>query len=149
MGTGKVDEVTTAERLSLFVDASGWIAINDPRDGRNKAASHFYKEKAFKEYNQFVTTNLIVAETHAYLLKVGGRAYGLKYLALINSSTRINVVHSTAELEEAALKLLFKYQDQGFSFCDAVSFTVMRGLGIKDAFAFDRHFETAEFRRLP
>jgi hypothetical protein len=31
----------------------------------------------------------------------------------------------------------------------ALKFAVMKELGIKDAFAFDRHFETAGFRRLP
>lgn len=133
----------------LFIDSGGWIALNDPRDSQNSAASRFYRDQAFSRYSHIVTTNLIVAETHAYLLKAGAASYGLKYLSLINSSTRVSVIHSTVELEEAAFKLLGKYKDQDFTLCDAVSFSVMKELGINDAFAFDSHFETAGFRRLP
>jgi predicted nucleic acid-binding protein len=138
-----------ATRLSLFVDTSSWVAVNNPRDGLHKTARKFYKEKAFGKFHGLVTTNLVMAEAHSYLLKTCGRVPALKFLALVNSGTRINIIYSTPDLEEAALKLLFKYQDQDFSFCDAVSFAVMKEMGVRAAFAFDSHFETAGFRRLP
>lgn len=134
---------------SLFVDSGGWIAINDPRDGHNAVARVFYCDGALKKYRLLVTTNLVVAETHAYLLKLGGRKYALKFLSLLDLSTRIDVIHSTPVLENAARSILIKFQDQPFSLCDAVSFAVMKELSIRDAFAFDRHFETVGFRRLP
>ncbi|MHB9112159.1 MAG: type II toxin-antitoxin system VapC family toxin [Thermoleophilia bacterium] len=138
-----------AARPPLFVDSSSWIAVNNPRDRHHESASDFYRDKAFRRFNGLVTTNLVIAETHAYLLKSSGRGPALKFLALVNSGARIKVIHSKPELEEEALRILFKYQDQELSFCDAVSFAVMKDQGIKDAFALDTHFETAGFHRLP
>lgn len=140
--------MTSAGR-PLFVDSSSWIAVNNIRDRHHVSAGDFYKVQAFSKFSGLITTNLVIAETHAYLLRSTGRGPALKFLTLVNSGARIKVIHSQPELEEEALKKLFKYQDQEFSFCDAVSFAVMDELGIKDAFAFDRHFETAGFNRLP
>ncbi len=139
----------TAFQRSLFIDASGWIAINDPRDGLHAAAVTFYRDDALTKYKNLVTTNLVVAETHALLLKLGGRNVALKFLARLDLSTRVEVVFSNPDLGKEAYRILLKYQDQRFSYCDAVSFAVMKELDIKDAFAFDRHFETAGFRHLP
>lgn len=149
MGAGALGEVKRAGRASLFVDSGGWIAVNDPRDRHSTAARSFYREKALGRYKWLFTTNLVVAESHAYLLKTVGRPYALKFLTLLEASNRVNLIHSTAEIENEARHLLGKYQDQDFSLCDAVSFAVMSEMGIRDAFAFDRHFEMAGFRRLP
>lgn len=142
-------KVKSSRRASLFIDSGGWIAVNVSRDRRNKAASVFYKDDALNRYESLVTTNLVVAETHAYLLKAGGRGFALEFLSLLHSSTRVNVIFSTLEIENSASSIIRKYQDQEFSLCDAVSFAVMKELGIRDAFAFDAHFETAGFHRLP
>jgi predicted nucleic acid-binding protein len=42
--------------------------------------------------------------------------------------------------EERAITILKKQKDKTYSFCDALSFSVMERLGIADAVAFDRHF---------
>ncbi len=45
-----------------------------------------------------------------------------------------------------AFRLMRKYADQGVSFTDCLSFTMMKRAGLKDVFGFDRHFESAGFR---
>ncbi|MEK7816930.1 MAG: PIN domain-containing protein [Actinomycetota bacterium] len=142
-------KVGRAAGYSIFVDSGGWIAVNDPRDKQHKTAGDFYREKAIGSYVELVTTNLVVAETHAALLRAGGREKGLKFLSLMHSSSRVRLIYSTAELEETAAGILVKFKNQDFSLCDAVSFAAMKEMGIRDAFAFDRYFETAGFRRLP
>jgi predicted nucleic acid-binding protein len=52
-------------------------------------------------------------------------------------------------LEREAEQLLRQFRDQRLSYVDAVSFAVMRSLGVTDAFAFDQHFSTAGFVRVP
>jgi hypothetical protein len=52
-------------------------------------------------------------------------------------------------LEFKAEKILEKYQDQDFSYTDAVSFAAMREFKIGKAFAFDSHFSTAGFAIIP
>jgi len=98
---------------------------------------------------RLLTTNLVVAETHAGLTRARDKTAALKFLTLIGTSSRVQIINSTFDLENQAQDLLRKYHDQRFSLCDAVSFAIMQDLGIKDAFTFDRHFETAGFRRLP
>jgi uncharacterized protein len=60
------------------------------------------------------------------------------------------VVHATPEREARAIgDWLERYDDQDFSFADAVSFTVMAERGITDALTLDGHFASAGFRVLP
>ena len=58
-------------------------------------------------------------------------------------------IYSDQSLEQDAENILVKYQDQDFSYTDAVSFAVMRRDGIDRAFSFDRHFVTAGFTIVP
>ena len=48
-----------------------------------------------------------------------------------------------------AVQELKSHQDKRWSFTDCTSFTIMRQLGIKEAFGFDPNFEEAGFARLP
>jgi len=50
---------------------------------------------------------------------------------------------------DAAWEIFCQYADQDFSFTDCTSFTLMRRLGVQEAFAFDHHFWTAGFVVLP
>jgi predicted nucleic acid-binding protein len=136
-------------RASLFVDAGGWIDTIDPRDKHSAAATEFFRDAAFSKYAGLVTTNLVVAETHASLIGARDRHTAIRFLTLIESSARVNIVYSNREVERRAMQILIKYADQDLSYCDAVSFAVMKELGIRDAFAFDSHFGTMGFRRLP
>ena len=42
--------------------------------------------------------------------------------------------------ERRARAIIEQYQDEAFSYCDAVSFAVMERLDISEAIAFDEHF---------
>lgn len=132
----------------VFVDTGAWHAVSVPGDNHHQQAVLFYR--ALLEKNtRLLTTNLVVAETHAGLTRARDKTAALKFLTLIGTSSRVQIINSTFDLENQAQDLLRKYHDQRFSLCDAVSFAIMQDLGIKDAFTFDRHFETAGFRRLP
>ena len=139
----------SAARSALFVDTSAWLAVNDPRDSLHDTAAAFYREKALKKFRFLVTSNLIVAETHASLIKARGRHVAFKFLALLETSSRVRVIYDTRELGMEAVRIMAKYGDQRFSLCDAVSFAAMKENGIRDVFSFDRHFETMGFHRLP
>jgi len=53
------------------------------------------------------------------------------------------------DVERRAFVLIERYRDHDFSFVDGTSFTVMRAQRIRHAFAFDAHFATAGFLRVP
>ena len=52
-------------------------------------------------------------------------------------------------LENRARQILRQYTAQDFSYVDAVSFALMQEVEITEAFAFDRHFNTAGFVCVP
>jgi predicted nucleic acid-binding protein len=96
-----------------------------------------------------VTTNLVIAESYIILRLELGHGPALAFLDHIKASPRIVRVYSTPELEAEAEETLRRYEDQDFSFTDAVSFAVMRARDITTAFAFDAHFATAGFANVP
>lgn len=139
----------SAARSAIYVDTSAWLAVNDPRDNLHEAAAVFYREDALKKFRTLVTSNLVVAETHAGLIKARGMNVAFRFLELLKASSRVSVIYCTRELEMEGVRILAKYGDQRFSLCDAVSFAVMKDNNIKEVFSFDRHFETAGSLRLP
>jgi len=93
-----------------------------------------------------LTTNLVVAETHALVLARAGRALALQTLHQIDWS--VDVLRVTDEDELAGRAILARYTDKDFSLADAISFAVMDRLGIRDTFTFDRHFAQYGFNIL-
>jgi len=96
-----------------------------------------------------VTTNLIVAETHALLLRRVGRGTAEAFARVVRASPNL-VVTSSPDFEAAALdEWLGRFDDKDFSLTDAVSFAVMAERGIREALTQDRHFATAGFVLVP
>jgi predicted nucleic acid-binding protein len=133
---------------SLFVDTSAWYPLANGGHPDHRALSAALRERVHAGA-QVITTNLIVAETHALLLRRNGRDVALSFARYIRQPPT-SIVHSTAERETVALNdWIDRYQDQDFSLADAVSFTVMDELGIHEALTLDRHFAVAGFVPVP
>jgi predicted nucleic acid-binding protein len=80
--------------------------------------------------------------------ELGHRA-AIAFLDSVHSSPRIERIVSTQFLEDQAEAILRRYDDQDFSYTDAVSFALMKARGLKEAFTFDQHFSTMGFRCVP
>lgn len=131
----------------VFVDTGPYFALSFVGDGNHRAARASY-QRLVDERRQLITTNFILAETHALLLNRLNREIALRVLESIDrSSTRI--VRVTSSDEATAREVLRRYRDKDFSLTDATSFAVMERLGIRTAFAFDRHFAQYGFTPLP
>jgi predicted nucleic acid-binding protein len=106
-------------------------------------------QHAVRRGTRVVTTNLVVAETHALLLRWTSRETARAFVRTMPGSPNV-VVRSSAELERVAVTdWLERYDDQDFSFADAVSFAVMTERGVSEALTLDRHFAAAGFRMVP
>ena len=68
---------------------------------------------------------------------------------MLKQKAAVECVWSSPDLEDQARQILRKYDDQDFSYVDAVSFALMQEIKITEAFAFDRHFNTAGFVCVP
>ena len=131
----------------VFVDTGAYFALTFTGDENHRAARALY-EQLTTERRQLVTTNFVLAETHALLLNRLNRTIALRVLESIDqSSTRI--VRVSASDERLAREILRRYRDKDFSLTDAASFVVMERLGLSTAFAFDRHFAQYGLTVLP
>jgi len=132
----------------LFVDTSAWYPLAVRRDPAHGAVAGVLRERVRRGV-RVVTTNLVLAETHALLLRRTTRAAALAFLGHVGRPPNL-VVYGTPDLDARAVTdWLEAYDDQDFSLADAVSFAVMTERGITDALTLDRHFVGAGFRALP
>ena len=122
----------------IFVDTSAWIALVDPSDLHHKPAVAVYPDLLRRAF--LLTTNLVVAETHIALRRKIGCQVALAFLEKVRQSKRIRVVYPSSEMDETAVQVLRKYDDQDLSYTDAVSFAVIQTRSIQEAFTYDRHF---------
>ena len=128
----------------VFVDTSAWYPLvlsSHPEHERLAGLARRLVQRG----RRIVTTNLVVAETHALVMRRVGIATALTFVQSVTLPPNV-VVRSTAQLEERAVNdWLTRYTDQDFSFTDAVSFAVMRERRISEALTLDHHFEVAGF----
>ena len=132
----------------VFVDAAAWVAIVDRGSTHHRAAVACHQH-VMRERRPFVTTNLVIAEAHALILRYGGYRVAMSFLESVRPALRLVKVFADEALEAEAESILARYADQDFSLTDAVSYAVMRQRGIEEAFTFDSHFSTAGFVILP
>lgn len=132
----------------VFVDSGIWFEAATPKRPAHERSAAVLRE-AYEEHRQLVTTNLVIAEAHALLLRRVNRHVAWEFLRLVRMAPN-TVVASTPELEERAIQgWIQRYDDQDFSLADAVSFAVMAGRGITEALTLDRHFAVAGFTVRP
>jgi uncharacterized protein len=119
----------------VFVDTGAFYAALNRKDEHHREAVQLFT-RAVEEEWQLVTSNFVVAETHALILTRLGRALATGWLRDVPAE----VVRVTAEDEGKARRIIFGYQDKEFSYCDATSFAVAERMRIREVMAFDPHF---------
>lgn len=139
---------TIRERI-VFVDTSAHYASID-KDDKNHYAAKVFLASAEEEHLCLVTSNFVVAETHALILNTPSLGYqsARTFLEKIRASAR-KPERITEEDEERAWEIIKTYDDKQFTYIDATSFALMQRLGIRRAFAFDQHFSQYGFIRVP
>lgn len=122
--------------MKLFIDTGAFLALTDADDQNHKAAAAFYrnvKEKGIR----FVTTNFVVCETINYLRARMTHDIAVFFLENLKKSGFIKMITVTPPIEDAAFSIFRQYTDKDFSFTDCTSFSIMRTLKLKSAFAFE------------
>jgi predicted nucleic acid-binding protein len=119
----------------VFVDTGAFYAALNRKDEHHQEAVQLFT-RAVEEEWQLVTSNFVVAETHALILTRLGRALATDWLRDVPA-----VIERVSEEDESkAKRIIFGYRDKEFSYCDATSFAVMERMRIRDVMAFDPHF---------
>jgi predicted nucleic acid-binding protein len=136
------------EPRRVFVDTGAWFAVQAPDDEWHGSAVGTLRALLARPC-ALVTTNHVVGETYTLLRLVSGHSAAVRFLDHLEESRRLERIFVDQETEARAFRLLRQHADQDFSFVDATSFAVMRAEKLRHAFAFDHHFSTAGFLRVP
>ncbi|HET8521854.1 MAG TPA: PIN domain-containing protein [Thermomicrobiales bacterium] len=122
-------------RHIAFVDSSAIVALVDRDDAAHQAAVAAYRDLLTADYALF-TTNHVVVETFDLLSTGVGPGAARRWL----QEMKLAIYHVDAEDEQAARRLMTQRgPDVPQSLTDAISRTVMKRLGVADAFVVDPH----------
>ena len=132
----------------IFVDTGAWFALQVVDDRYHILARESFP-KLLKSYQTLVTTNHVIGETYTLLRTAKGFQAAWRFLETLKQSPRVQRIFVSSKIEQEAYLLLHRYSEHPFSFVDGVSFCIMKKEAIAHAFAFDRHFATACFTRIP
>jgi predicted nucleic acid-binding protein len=132
--------------VTVFVDTSALYALVDRDDAQNGAAREMLAR--LLEHQHLVTHSYALLECIA-LTQRRLHADGLRLLV----QEILPVIETTIWIDEprhtAGVAALIAALPSRVSLVDFVSFSLMRELGLTDAFAFDADFTAAGFRTLP
>jgi predicted nucleic acid-binding protein len=129
-----------------FVDTSGLLAILSASDRFHSVASAAWVGWVTNEI-PLVTSNYILTETTA----VAQRRLGFDAVTVLYADI-VPVLHVEwvdPALHQAAAAMLMTIRQRPLSLVDCTSFEIMRRLGLRRAFTFDRHFAEQGFACLP
>ncbi len=132
---------------TVFVDASYWIALVNPRDKLHRSAQAL---GATLGQVRFVTSEMVLTELCNDVAK-GGEALRRAAMDLVRSLRRLpNVLivpQTSAQFQEAST-LYAARSDKDWGLTDCASFRIMASERISEALTHDRHFAQAGFRPL-
>ncbi len=129
----------------VFVDTSAWIMLINKSEQQHSEAVNIY---SLLQDVKLVTSNYVLSETYPWLRKRNSFKSAYSFLQSIWRKAELNqldLIYAAPVLEKQAGQLLYKYAEHEISYADAVSFAIMKNMGIKTAFAYDKHFSTAGF----
>ena len=121
----------------LFIDSSAFIAYFISSDVNHDRAKKLFNEIAEKE---LVTSQEIIDETLNWLTRKAQKKITYTLGNLLLSEDIVRILQTLKEDKVNALEIIKKYSDHDLSFTDAISFTVIKRLKIKDVFSLDKDF---------
>ncbi len=121
----------------IFVDSSFWITYRDEREARQPQANQIVAQ-LLQQRAHLVTTLPVVCEIHATFSR--SRRKRELILRDLWNNPLVTIENISLQDQSAAVELLRANEDKTYPICDALSFVVMRRLGIRRAASFDQHF---------
>jgi predicted nucleic acid-binding protein len=121
----------------IFVDSCFWIGLRDARDGMNRLCTTIAQRILRMQY-RLITTPYIFAETHARF----SRSVVLRERIIRDfwENPIVSIESPTVADQAAALTILKEQKDKSYSFCDALSFAMMKRMNLREVLTFDDHF---------
>jgi len=129
--------------MTVLTDTSALLAVLDADDKEHFRARRTW-QKLIVDRVTLVCSNYIIVETTA----LAQTRLGIEAVRVFHEDVvpLLTVEWIGADLHAAAVTSLLTAGRKRLSLVDCTSFEIMRRRGIKDAFAFDRHFKEQGYR---
>ena len=131
--------------MTVFIDTSAFFAGMDRDDANHAKAVNTWKS-ILDGGDMLVSTNYVVIESFALAQPLLGLAAARSFQE--DTLPLITLEWISADIHESAVNALLAASRKNLSLVDCVSFEIIRKLGIKTVFAFDRHFKEQGFKLL-
>ena len=129
----------------VFVDTGAWAALALTRDPLHDRARETW-EQLSSVGARFHTSIPVVMETFTFLDRNTSRTTALRWKHSLSTVPRLKVLPCGHRELQGAWPYFERANLHKLSVTDAVSFVLMKGRGMRTAFAFDSHFAAAGFR---
>jgi len=132
--------------LICFVDTSALLAVLDADDQNHPKAKKHWETLIYGD-DSLVSTNYVLVETFALVQ----HRLGIKAVSTLQEDVvpLLTIEWVNQSIHQEGLMAAITTGRRKLSLVDCVSFAVMRRMGIKTVFAFDKHFNQQGFRLLP
>lgn len=104
-------------RRSVFFDSSAFLPLVNSQDVSHQLTIRIL-DSITRQRRPRVTSNFVVAEAHALILRRLGRDIGWRFLQTTQHA-QMNVVRIESADEERAVEIIERYADKAFSYTDA------------------------------
>jgi len=124
------------------------LALELANDQNHKNAIRHWKELP-DPFPSLITTSYIFDEIVTFFNSRGHHTKAIQIGSYLLRSPSVEFIHIDEKLFFEGWSYFQKHQDKEYSLTDCISFVIMGKLGIRVAYAFDKHFEQAGFVREP
>ncbi len=133
---------------SIFLDTGYLLALELSNDQNHRAALKHWRSLK-NSLPPLVTTSYIFDEVVTYFNSRGYHSKAIEVGSRLLNSASVQLVHVDEDLFMEGWRYFQKHKDKEYSLTDCISFLVMKNFGIETAFAFDKHFVQAGFKKVP
>jgi len=121
-------------RTRSYVDTSAFIAFLDRSDSYHRVFA-----RLFSDPPELITSPLVIAEGHAWVLKRYDSYRAIQFLNFIEELTVLSIIPLGNEELSSGVQLLRKFTDQELTLADALGLFVMEQQKIETCWSTDRH----------
>jgi uncharacterized protein len=127
---------------SVFADTGYWVALLDPKDQLHSSAIEVSRTLGKR---RIVTSEMVLAEFLNLLAVPALREQAGEAVEQLLRNPNVEVIPQTGLQFRDALTFYRMRPDKAWSLTDCASFVIMQQRNLKEALAFDHHFEQAGF----
>lgn len=120
-------------KADAYVDTSALIAFADASDRH-----HEQFKGLFTDPPSLVTSELVVAEGHGWLLRRFSRSHAMRFLAMVDAMP-LSVSVVGGQERSAAVAVLGRFADQDLTLADALGLHLMAEYRVSECWSTDFH----------